>query len=210
MKRVIIVLILASLWLIPAAAQAQHAPSLAEEARQEAAAHEAEHGEGVAQMTFWKWINFGILAAIVAYAAYKKGGAFFRGRTEAILRDLDASARMQKEAELRYAEVEKRLAAVGAEIEALRSQARDESAAEGERVREETQRAMEKIRAQAEQDIAAAAKAATQELREHAAKLAVALAEQKIRAELTPEADAELVAAAAGLGRKPAQPAVVS
>ena len=78
-------------------------------------------------------------------------------------------------------------------------------------VREETQREMDKIRKQAEQDIAAAAKAATQELREHAAKLAVALAEQKIRAELTPEVDAELVAAvAADLGRKPAQQAVVS
>lgn len=211
MKRAIIVLTLASLWLIPATAQAQHAAPPAEEAHQEAAAHEAGHGDGAAQMTFWKWINFGILAAVFAYAAYKKGGAFFRGRTESILRDLETSARMQKEAELRYAEVEQRLAAVGAEIEALRRRARDESAAEGERVREETQREMEKIRKQAEQDIAAAAKAATQELREHAAKLAVALAEQKIRAELTPEVDAELVAAmAAELGRKPAQPAVVS
>ncbi|MGE5488540.1 MAG: hypothetical protein ACM3ZB_12060 [bacterium] len=210
MKRATIVLTLASLWLIPATALAQHGAP-AEGAHQEAAAHEAGHGDGADQMTFWKWINFGIMAAVFAYVAYKKGGAFFRGRTESILRDLETSAKMQKEAELRCAEIEQRLAAVGAEIEALRRRAREESAAEGERVREETQREMDKIRKQAEQDIAAAAKAATQELREHAAKLAVALAEQKIRAELTPEVDAELVAAvAADLGRKPAQQAVVS
>ncbi len=210
MKQITTVLMAAFLWLTTAAAQVQQTPSLQQEAQQQEV-EETGHARGETSMDLWKLANFAILMGIFGYVAYKKGGAFFRGRTENILRDLEASARMKKGAEERYAEVAKRLAAVGTEIELLREQAREESAAEGERVRDETRREMEKIRAQAEQEIASASKAAMQELREHAAKLAVAMAEQKIRARLTPEADAALVAAAAaGMGSNQGRQAVVS
>jgi len=210
LKKIITAFLAAFLWLGAATAQVKQTPSLEQEAQQQEV-EETGHARGETSMDLWKLANFGILMGIFAYAAYKKGGAYFRRRTESILRDLEASARMKREAEERYAEVEKRLAAVGTEIEMLREQAREESAAEGERVRAETRRELEKIRLQAEQDIASASKAAAQELREHAARLAISLAEQKIRAQLTPEADAALVAAAAaGMGSNQGREAVVS
>ncbi len=211
MKRVIFLLSIVLLLFVSAgaAAQEQGAPSMAEQAREHAQA-ETSGEHGAANLGFFKWINFAILAGIIGYFAYKKGGAFFAGRTAMIRRDLEESARMKQDAEAQYAEIERRLAALATEVEALRAQARAESAAESDRVRDETGRHLAKLRAQAEQDIAAAGNAARQQLRAYAAELAVGLAEQKIRNRLTPEADAALIsAAAADLDRRTAREAVV-
>lgn len=210
MKRVIFLSIVLLLFLSSGVVAQEHgAPPLAEQAGEHGQAE--AHGEhGAANLDFFKWINFAILAGIIGYFAYKKGGAFFAGRTAMIRRDLEESARMKQEAEARYAEVERRLAALATEVEALRAQARAESASESDRVREETSRQMAKLRAQAEQEIVAAGNAARQQLRAYAAELAIGLAEQKIRTRLTPEADAGLIAAAAAdLDRRAAREAVV-
>ncbi len=209
MKRVIFLLFVASL-VLPAGliAQEEHAPSIAQEAREEEARERAEGGGE--HLNFFKWINFTLLVGAIGYYARKKGGAFFARRTEMIRRDLDESTRMRKEAEARYADIERRLAAIGAEIESMRSQAHGESAAERERMREDMRRSVEKTLAHAQQEIASAAAAARQELRAHAAELAVRAAEERIRRQLTPEADSGLIAGFAGeLQRRSAREAVV-
>jgi F-type H+-transporting ATPase subunit b len=153
-----------------------------------------QHGESGDRTTLWKLGNFVILAGIAGYFIYRKGGAFFAGRTAEIRRGLTEAARIKTEAEVRYAEVERRLAGLGAQVESLRQQAHEESGAEGERLRRETERELKKIQAQTEQEISMAVKAARQELRAYSAELAVGLAAGKIRARLTPEADGALVA----------------
>ncbi len=182
------------------------APALPAAAAQEGAteppgAHQTSEHSAEAEdpsLAKWKLVNFILLAGAIGWVLYKKGGTFFASRTVAIRRGLDEATRMRKDAEARYAEIERQLANVGGEIEALRKQAREESAAEGERVRGETEREMKKIRAQVEQEIAAAAKSARQELRAFSAELAISLAGQRIREQLTPEQDGALVRAAAG------------
>jgi F0F1-type ATP synthase membrane subunit b/b' len=155
-----------------------------------APAHE-EAAEGRALL--WKVVNFAILAGALGYFVRKKGGAFFAARTEGIRRGLEEAARLHDEAQARYAEMERRLANIGAEIESLRARASEESGAEGERARAESQSDMRRIQARAEQEIAAAAKAAQQQLRVYSAELALSLAEGKIRERLTPECESELV-----------------
>jgi F0F1-type ATP synthase membrane subunit b/b' len=76
----------------------------------------------------------------------------------------------------------------------LRKTAHEESGAEGERVRLETERNLKKIQAQAEQEMASAVKAARQELRAYSAELAIRLAEQSIRGRITAEIEDQLVA----------------
>jgi F-type H+-transporting ATPase subunit b len=197
LKRSIFLLLLTLCLAAFTAAQEHQQPAMPEHsgpAAEHGAQGEGEGGgHGEKNLDTWKWINFAILAGIVGYAIYKKGGVFFAGRTAEIRRDLEASARMKADAEARYADVERRLAKLGDDIAELKKQAQVESAAEGERIRHETERNIAKIRAQAEQDIASAATAAQQELRAHAAALAVALAQRKIGERLTPEADAALV-----------------
>jgi len=150
---------------------------------------------GERDFTPWKVANFALLAGALGYVIYKKGGPFFAARTESIRRGLEDAARASREAQERYAEVERRLTNLGAEIEKLKTQAREESGAEGERMRAESERAFQKIREQTEQEIAAAAKAARQELRVYAAELAVSLAEKRIRERLTPYSESALLGA---------------
>jgi F0F1-type ATP synthase membrane subunit b/b' len=85
--------------------------------------------------------------------------------------------------------------------------AREEMAAEQERLRAETGQQIAKIQAHAEQEIASAGKAARQQLKEHAADLALKLAEQKIRTRMTAEAQDRLLGAfTEGLARQAPPP----
>jgi len=141
----------------------------------------------------WKWANFVLLAGALGYLIYKKAGAFFTSRTEAIRQGIEEADRLRRDAEVRAEEAERRLRNLQAEVEALRDNARAEMAAESERLRREAEEALEKVRAQAEQEIASAAKAARHEVRSQAAELALGLAAEKIRARLTPQGDDALV-----------------
>jgi len=164
-----------------------------------AAQHSAEAGGHAASEAshelLWKWANFLLLIGILGYFAYKRAGAFFRSRTEAIQRGIQEADRLRREAEARVAEMEQRLANLEKEIEALRAQARQELEAEDRRLQAEAEETIQKIRRQAEQEIAAAAKTARQQVRAHAAELAVRLAAAKVRNRITPALDEQLVLA---------------
>lgn len=156
-----------------------------------------EHGQpGGGNVTLWKAANFVLLAAGLGYLIHKKGVALFAGRRRQIQQAIQEAARMKAEAEARAAELEQRLAGLASEVEALRSNARQETAAEAERARARLEQEVEKIQAQAQREIASAAQAARQELRGYAADLAVELAEQQLRARMTPEAEERLAGAA--------------
>lgn len=161
-----------------------------------AAGEAKNHAEGESDRLLpWKVANFVLLAGALGYVIYRKGGPFFAARTASIRRGLEDAARANREAQERYAEVERRLAGLGVQIETLKTMAREESGAESERLRADSERALQKIRLQTEQDIASAAKAARQELRAYAADLAVSLAERRIRERLTPDSENALLGA---------------
>ena len=161
------------------------------------AQHEVEgsgHGaEGSSNELLWKWANFALLAGGLGYLAFKKGGAFFRSRTEAIRSGIEEADKLRREAEARVSEVEKRLKNLQSEVESLRTHARQEMAAESERLHQETQASITKLQQQAEQEIASAAKVARHDVQAHAAELAVGLAAAKIRGMLSAQVDQGLV-----------------
>src|ERR1039457_5020375 len=76
---------------------------------------------------------------------------------------------------------------------ALRAESGKEEQAETGRFGWHTAAEIAKTQAQAEQEIAAAGKAARMELKRYCADLAVGLAEQKVRARMTPETQDALV-----------------
>ena len=170
------------IFLIVSALPAQHA------------AEESGHGAGAgSNVLLWKWANFAILAGVLGYLIYKKAGAFFQSRTDSIRQGIEEAGRLRREAEARVAQMEERLKNLEAEIESLRRHAREELAAESERIQRETESAVGKTREQAEHEIASAAKTARREVRAEAARLALELAAGKVRARLTPQADQALV-----------------
>jgi F-type H+-transporting ATPase subunit b len=163
--------------------QAQSSPSKETEAK----------GEAAEPSPIWAWANFAILAAALGYLVVKKGGPWFAARSVAIRKGIAEAEEIRADAEARSAEVDRRLAGLEAEIEGLRGHARKEQAAEAERIREQTATDLARIQEHAAREIDAAGKTARIELKRYAAQLAVDLAEQKIRRQMTPAIQSALV-----------------
>lgn len=144
-------------------------------------------------LTGWKWANFILLALGLAYLVRKYLPPVFRSRSEEIQKGIREAQELKRDAEARAAEMERKLAALGEEIEKFSAQARSEMEQESVRIAENTQRQLEKLQKQAELEIETAGKVAQRELRAYAAKLALELAEARIRKMLDPKTDAALV-----------------
>jgi F-type H+-transporting ATPase subunit b len=158
----------------------------------------ARHGEGhesgaIANEMLWKWVNFAILFAGLTWLARKFGAPYFQARAAAIRQGIEEARQMKADADARAAEIDRKIAHLSTEVEALRRSSREEIAAEGARVRAETEQHLAKVQAQAEAEIAAAAKTASQELKAHAAALAIKLAEDQLRSRLGPQDQNALV-----------------
>lgn len=150
---------------------------------------EGEHGS----MEAWKWANFVLLAVGLGYLIQKNAGPFFAARSKKIQRDMLDAEEARKDAEKRAADVDRRLANLAAEIASLKAESQAEAKAETERNMQQTAAEIAKIQAHAEREIASAGKAARMELKRYSAELAVELAEQKISARMSGEAQDELV-----------------
>jgi len=129
----------------------------------------------------------------LGYIVKKNAGPYFVKRSLEIRKGMIEADEARAAADAKVAEVERRLASLEAEIEALRRDARQEGAAEAHRVRHEGAAEMAKIQHHLTGEIASAGKAARLELRRYSAELALGLAEQKIAARMSPETEDRLV-----------------
>lgn len=145
------------------------------------------------EMIVWKWANFVILAAGAGYLLGKHLPAFFKARTGTIQKDITEAQQQKQDADKKAAEMDARLKSLGADIEKFRIGAKAEMEQEAARIREETAHQIEKMQKQAEQEIESRGNLAGRELREYAAKLALDLAEQRVRTRLDAATEAGLV-----------------
>ena len=169
---------------------AQSSPTKpAETGHSEATKSEEPEGPSV----LWAWANFIILAGGLGYLIKKHAGPWFASRSVAIRRGLAEAEEIRTKAEERAAEVDRKLASLQSEIEALRTNAHREQAAEAERIRQQSAADLERLREHAASEIVAAGKAARLELKRYSAELAIGLAEEKIRRQMTPEVQGALI-----------------
>jgi F-type H+-transporting ATPase subunit b len=144
-------------------------------------------------MLIWEVLNFLILAGLMGWLIVKQGGPLLAARSKDIADNLAAGELAKAEADARAAQVQAKLAKLGTEIEAMRADAKEERDREAERIRRETQAEMARIRVQAEHEIESAGKLARMEVQRAAAKMAIELAEEKVRARMSPEIQAALL-----------------
>jgi len=169
----------------------------------ETTGHEAPEGPS----PIWAWANFAILAGALGYLIVKKGGPWFQSRSLAIRKGIAEAEEIRRGAEASAAEVDRRLAGLQTEIDSLRTSAQREQSAEAERIRQQAAADLARIQGHAAREIESAGKTARLELKRYAAQLAVDLAEQKIRRQMTPEVQAALVERfGRDLDRSPAGP----
>ena len=162
-------------------------------------AHAADEsgGEALSERAkeIFKWINFAIVAGLLAWVFLKLTPPFFRKNAETISAAITKATAAKAEAERQLREAEQKLARLEQEVAQLRATAQTEMAAEADRLRTITQSDIQKVGLAAKAEIEAAERAARLELKTIAANLAVDGAESLLVKQLTAQAQESLVEA---------------
>jgi len=147
--------------------------------------------------------NLALVVGLLVWATRKPLANFFSGRTQAIREQLEEAQKARKNAEEKLAEIESRMSRLDDELQEIKNSSEKEARKEYQRLVEAAGQDAEKALERSRQEIDAMTRTARQELKLHAAELAVKLAEEKIRGEIT-DADHERLLArfVTGLGEK--------
>jgi F-type H+-transporting ATPase subunit b len=178
----------------PTAAQQQARPTTHDqppEGVQHGTADE-EHEAGIFPVIA-KLINFGILAGILVYFLRMPLADYLQRRGRQIREDLVNAAEMRGTAEGELAEIDRRMQALPRELEELRERGRREAAAEEARIRELAESERQRLIDQTRREIDLQMRVARRDLTRHAAELAVAVAADRIRRQITADDQARLI-----------------
>src|ERR1700747_525405 len=83
-----------------------------------------------------RWLSSAIVFGAIGYCAVKFGGPVFRATAEETAKKIEEGARAREEAEKQKKEIEAKLANLPKEIEAMKAEAKRDTAAEGQGLRD--------------------------------------------------------------------------
>jgi F-type H+-transporting ATPase subunit b len=144
-------------------------------------------------MLLWQVLNFLILAGLIGWMAVKQGGPLLAARAKEIGDGLAAGEKAKSEADARAAQVQAKLANLEKDVAALRISGKEECEHEADRIRRETQTEIARIRTQADDEIESSGKHARMEIQHAAVRMAIELAETKVRTRMSPQIQASLL-----------------
>jgi len=153
----------------------------------------ASEGGNVVVEVGAKLLNFGLLVGILAYFLRSPIAAHLASRSSQIREDLVTAAEMRAAATAQLAEIDKRMQALPAELEALKRQGAEDVKAEQARIAHTAAEERTRLLEQTRREIDMRMRIARRELTEHAAALAVGVAEGRIRRSITPDDQIRLV-----------------
>lgn len=161
---------------------------------QEHAAAEAEapHGQTILQ-SIAKVVNFAILGGVLFYFLKTPIGVYLASRATQIRQDLVTASDMRATAASQLADIEKKMQALPAELEALKAQGAADVTAEQARIAQAAAAERERLIAQTHREIESRLRMARRQLTEHAAGLAIRIAEERIKGTITPDDQLRLV-----------------
>ena len=160
------------------------------------AAEEAEaHAEGIpwAKMLVHA-LNLAILLGLIAWAARKPIKDAIASRSLAIKKDMDEINALRKSAQDRFAEIEARLQGYDKKLAEMKTDAEREAAAEAREIAARAERDAAQIQQAAERTIRDETLRARHALRRDAVELAVKLAEEQLRHQITEDDQRRLAA----------------
>ncbi|MDE2665257.1 MAG: F0F1 ATP synthase subunit B [Acidobacteriota bacterium] len=157
----------------------------------DAAAAGDDHGSPLSSV--WKWGNFVLLFGGLAYYLRRPLREFLQARARGIEEGLASGKRAQEEAEAKTSAIESKLARLDEEIDGLKQQAARESEEERQRVIDSSRAEAERIVAMARREIEVLQRSAQAELKAHVARLAVDLAEERLRGDLEPSQNQHII-----------------
>jgi F-type H+-transporting ATPase subunit b len=167
-------------------------PAFAQEAERKAGESSGSNEEKPG-MELWKWANFAILAGVLGYLISKNVGPMLVTRSRQIQEGLAAGERAKADADARAAAVSAKLSGLGDAISTMRAEARIELEREGARLKRETMAELTRIKQNAAFEVESATKLARLSVQRYAAKMAIDLAEQKVRARMSGDVQSALI-----------------
>ncbi len=157
------------------------------------AAEEGGHGGGDPLISY-KWINFGILLALLIFAVVKYLIPMLNERSAEIQKDLAESRANVAQAEARIKDLEAKLGNFEGELASIRARVAQEREAESKRISEQTANLLEKLSQQMRNEITNETKVAEQQLRAFTARKALELAEARLAGQQDATSQQNLVA----------------
>ena len=155
-------------------------------------AGEEDHGGGIMDSVF-RLANFALLAGLLYYFLRGPIAAYLSSRSTQIRQDLVTASEMRAAATAQLAEIDQKMAALPAELETLRRQGAEDVRAEQARITQAAATERERLLEQTRREIDMRLRIARRELTEHAARLAVGVAETRIKRAITPDDQLRLV-----------------
>jgi F-type H+-transporting ATPase subunit b len=151
------------------------------------AAEESSEGFLGLPSLFWKVANLVVFFGLLGYLLVRPMSRFFRARREQITSHLKEAAHQQAEAERLRVDMERRVAALAAEIEALRERLKRDGERERAVLERQGEEEAARLLAQVGQEAERRVEEARRELASDAAAVAADLALELLQRELTPE-----------------------
>ena len=182
------------------AASAQHASASADAAHgaTTAAAPESVSDEAVAgghtaegqhDESIWGFVgkifNFAILAGTLVYFLRAPIAGYLSRRGSQIRADLETAESLKQAASRQIAEIQTKLEQLPGELDALRARGKQEIAAEEARIHSEAEAERDRLLERTRREIDLQLRVARRELVHHAADLAVGVARERIRQQIT-------------------------
>lgn len=140
-----------------------------------------------------KLLNFSLLVGALVYFLRAPIAGYLSSRSAQIRQDLVTAAEMRAAATAQLAEIDKRMQALPAELEALKRQGAEDVKAEQARIAQAAAEERTRLIEQTRREIDTRMRIARRELTEQAAALAVGVAETRIRRTITPDDQMRLV-----------------
>lgn len=143
----------------------------------------------------WRFLNLAIFVAIMIYLLKKPLSDAFKTKRETIRAELIKAEQERQLALAQLTATEAKLAQLDTETATVRQRAAQEAEAEKTRINQQTEFEINKLREQAASEIERVGKQKKTDLRRFSAEESIRLAEEKIRREINPAKDAQLVKA---------------
>lgn len=135
----------------------------------------------------FRWLNFLIVFGAIGYLIAKHGGAFFSSNAREISASIVEASAVKAEADRELAQAQAKTENLNSDLEKLREEAKQNWAAERERLRVSSVAEIEKINQAAVAEMAASERAAQEQLRHVAATLSVERAAALVTSRMNPE-----------------------
>jgi F-type H+-transporting ATPase subunit b len=140
----------------------------------------------------WTVANFAIFACLLGWFLARNAPRFFNARSADIQKAIHDATGLKMDADLRYSEVDRKMASIAEEIKRLRDQGAFENEQLHQQILRETEQQIEHIRQSALAEIEALRAEATRQARRQTARLTLSLAEQRLRKLLSESESEEL------------------